>query len=482
MWRKFALFGLWLTSACTLEPYSNCEHGAAADGTCCPAWGLASNGRCSLRRWAAPDDATGLGVAAFFPSVDIDRFGKAWLAFEEQAAGGSGVVVAREMPSGWSHSSPSLGLPGFNTAPRLAVVDEAHAVVVWEHVGLEAAAASEVRVGIGDGHFAEPPSGGRFSYPPYAYQNKVLAHSDGELVVTWNQAMDAGLRRGICIATRREGEADFVRPSSAQDVVSRSFIFSNSPELARNERGDTVVTWYESVGAKLRVMASERSGQAGYFTHARDEDALSPPEGDVENPEPAVAEDGRAAIVWRQVFPDGKMAVFLAERTADGVWTRPTIDEGFGVPVDLAWNTRVAFARSGDLYVTWEEHVGDDWAVMLAHRDAGGRWLASGREAMRLSQERAISPVLRVAADGTVVVLWRSFSGSRWRVMARRSAVDADGLREVDRWSNAVSLSRDGGDAGQVTLAAARQPSDHGGHRFVAAWSQDGRAFTASLD
>ncbi len=478
----FALLMSVLSSACTLDSYSSCEHGAAADGACCSSWSVPTDGSCAPRVWSLPDGASGFGSAAYQPSIDIDRMGRAWLAFEEQAYGGTGIVVARETGVAWSERAVSLGVDGFNSEPRLSVVDDAHAALVWLQSSEAGERAVAVRVGLGDGDFGEPPGGGQFSFPPYALQTSALAHPDGEVVVTWNQGMDAGLRRGICVATRDAGASEFRRPSSAQDVLSVSFIYSNHPELARNERGDMVLTWFESVGSKLRVMASERAGVAGPFTHARDEDALSPPEGDVENPEPAVAEDGRAAIAWRQVLPGGKMAVFLAERTRDGVWTRPGIDEGFSVPVDLAWNTRIAFARTGDLYVTWEQKVGDDWAVMLAHRDAEGRWLAHGREPMRLSGQRGIAPVLKVAADGTVVVLWRGYSGSHWRVLMRRSAVDAKGLREVDRWSNALALSAPGSDASAATLAVARQPSLDGGHRYVAAWSQGAQVFLASID
>jgi hypothetical protein len=242
-----------------------------------------------------------------------------------------------------------------------------------------------------------------------------------------------------------------------------------------------VVTWFESIGEKLRVMSSDRYGLEGPFTFAHDEDAVSPPEGDVENPEPAVAEDGRAAIVWRQVLPDGKMAAFLSERSRTGSWSKPAINEPLGPVGDNVWNTRIAFARSGDLYVTWEQKVGDDWAILLAHRDASGRWVAPGSSPLRLSAQQAIEPVMRVAPDGTVVVAWRARVGSHFRVMARRSSVEAEGATEAERWSQAVTLSEEGGDAGTPALAVAREPSGRG-YRYVAAWTQDGRVKSASLD
>ncbi|MBM4358209.1 MAG: hypothetical protein FJ096_08860 [Deltaproteobacteria bacterium] len=433
------------------------------------------------RRWRLPDEGDGLGTFAAKPWVDIDRNDRIWLTFEDGRASGSDVVLAREVESSWDMAIPSLGLGDFHQDARVAAYDDDHAILVWNRSGAFLELQNEVRVGAPGGRLVEPPGGGRFSFAPYAIQNEVQAHPDGEVFLTWNQGLDDGGRRGICIANRFGSEADFHRPKNQLDVVSRSFIFSNNPEVARNTRGDTVVTWFESFGERLRVASSERYGLDGRFTIANDADALSPPEGDVEDPEPAVAEDGRAVIVWRQVLPSGKMAVFMSERPNRGAWSRPSMDEPFSEVVDNAWHTRVAFAPGGDLYVVWEQKIGTDWSVMLAHRAPDGRWLASGKEALRLSGQPAIDPVLRVAADGTVVVAWRARFGTHWRVMERHSAVDAEGATEAERWSAAVALSPIGRDAGAPAIAVARHANARG-HRVVVAWSHDGQIFRATLD
>jgi len=470
-----------LTMGCTLEPLPACRRADGEDERCCDAWAYVENGRCVMRTWRRLHEATPLGERASRPSLDVDRSGRVWLAYEEASDEASTVVLARESGATWELDYPSFGVDGFNQEPRVAAVDDDHSAVVWLRSGTGQELQTLVRVGIKGGHLVEPPGGGLFSFSPLAYQHEVLAHADGELAITWNQGLDSGHRRGVCIATRGAGETAFQRPKNQLDVVSRSFIFSNNPEFARNDRGDMVITWFESIGEKLRVLPSERRGVDGPFTIAHDEDALSPPEGDVENPEPAIAEDGRAAIVWRQVLPDGKMAAFLSERPSNGSWSRPAIGEPFGPIADNVWNTRISFTRSGDLYVVWEQKIGEDWSILLAHRDASGRWVAPGDAPLRLSAQAAIEPVMKVAPDGTVVVAWRARVGSRFRVMARRSSVQAEGVTEGERWSQAVVLSGEGGDAGTPALAVARDATSRG-HRFVAAWTQDGRIYSASLD
>lgn len=478
--RAVAAWALFVTSGCGLEPLASCPQADLRSGLCCDDWSAPEGGRCVVRRWRPLHPSVTLGEFASKPSVDIDLGGRVWLAYEEAHATESSVILARETPAGWDLTSPSLGLGGQNQEARVAAVDDEHSVVAWLRTGV-VDLQTVVSVGVKGGSMVEPPGGGLFSFAPWAYQHEALAHADGELAVTWNQGLDAGHRRGICIATREAGASEWKRPKNQLDVLSRSFIFSNNPEFARNDAGDMVVTWFESIGEKLRVMPSERYGLSGPFTVALDEDALSPPEGDVENPETAVAEDGRAVIVWRQVMPDGRMAAFLSERPNRGAWSRPTIDEPFGPIADNAWNTRVAFARTGDLYVVWEQKDGDDWSILLAHRDASGKWIAPGSSPLRLSAQPAIEPVLRVAADGTVVVMWRARVGAHFRVVARRSSVHAEGATEAERWSSADVLSEDGQDAGTPALAVARDATERG-HRFVAAWSWDGRIVTSSLD
>jgi hypothetical protein len=410
----------------------------------------------------------------------VDEWGRVTVAWTEGFYNAAGLVVARETEAGWSLSSPTVGELGLHRAARLAVHEDAR-VLAWEReLGKQTI---EVRVGRDDERWTLPPGGGTFSFASMSYQPEVLASHDGELVVVWNQLTDADAHFGVCVATRSPGELEFERPTSVQDVLSPHVFFANNPEMARNDRGDMVITWYQSLGGKLRVLVSERFGIDGRFTLADEDAPLSPPEGDVENPEPAVSEDGRAAVLWRQVRPDQEMTASLAERTSDGVWTpQVDIDQAFSHPADFVFNTRIHYTRSGDLYGVWEQRNGDDWAVMAVHRNANGEWLASGREPMRLSRgNQAIDPVLRVGRDGTVVAIWRERVLGEWRIVGRRTAVDALGTSEQERWDSPNELSLAGHDAAAPRLAIG-QAGRFGGDRVVAAWLQNGQVFLATID
>jgi hypothetical protein len=411
--------------------------------------------------------------------VDVDDEGRAWLAWPDGVAGKSALLAARETEQGWSVSSPTVGMNGSHSEVRIAVARDGAGVLAWEHQ--VTAPGIEVRA-LRASTWAVPAKGGTFSFEPYGYQHEVITARDGELMVVWNQVQH-NQRRGVAVARRASGASEFDRPSDSTDILSPCVLFSNNPEVARNERGDVVITWFESVGEKLRVFVSERWGRGGRFRRATKDDALSPPDGDVEHPEPAVAEDGRAAVIWRQDLPGGGMAVFLAERDASGAWHRPSIADTFSNRAENAINTRVQFTPSGDLYAVWEEKNGEDWAVMAAHRDAFGAWIASGKRPLRLSSPhgRAIDPVLRVGADGSVAALWRERIDGRWRVMARRTSSDPSRAPELDRWSDAEELSAMGGDVSPPALAFGRGGAPHG-DRVVAAWAQDGKIFTASIE
>ncbi|MSP26018.1 MAG: hypothetical protein EXR75_12825 [Myxococcales bacterium] len=432
--------------------------------------------------------------------MTVDRSGALVVAWQESVGALLGAVVAREVGGGFELRSPSAGTPGFHGDLKLAAAGDGALLVAWQHHDGE----SDLRakVWLESGEVIAPNGHERFSFAPYGYQHEVAAGDEGEMLLVWNQGLDGGARRGVCVARRLPGELDFARPAGPYDVLSARLFFSNEPEIVRNARGDALVTWFESTGGKLATFASERWGFDGSFSHPGAEHFLSPTEGDVDAPEPAIAEDGSAAVVWRQARPDVTMATYLATRTASGQWTTPAnIDDPFSVPADFVWNTRIAFTPTGDLYVAWEEKRGDDLAIRLAHRDSSGRWLAAGTAPLRLSREgfRAIDPVLAVGRDGGVVAAWREEIDGVWRAMARRSSAhfradttattalsndEAGGSEETEAlaesllWDARTTLSEaNAGDASGVKVAIGGD-----GERVVVAWGQAGRIRLATVD
>jgi len=464
--------------ACGLEPVGTSSGGgcsaarARADGGCCPPWTHAQAATCAPRAWAEPRmiDERALGpVVAVAPNGEIAL---AWL--ETVAPLIQSVVVAHEA-DGFALRSPTAPLLGSASEPQLAAGADGTVAVAWRRA-YEGQTFIEASVREDDGRWRDEPL--PLSFPPDSGEPDVAVGDDGEILVAYNQW--TGENYGVALARRPAGKEAFERPHDPFDLLSPLVQFSNDPEVVINARGDAIISWYQSLGEKLVTLVNERRGRHGSFGEASSARTLSPTGDPVEDPVVDLVDDGRAVVAWRQEVGD-QAAVFLAERDAQGIWTAPaTAEESFSVVADEVWDVRVALADDGSLYVLWEQEHDDEVAIMAAHRDGSGRWLASGRQPLRLSSPTvsAVDPVLAMGDDGHVVAAWTELDEPEWRVVARRTAIDAEGTTEEERWVSAETLSLPGaGTASKVTLAVGGD-ADRVGLAFV----QADRLYLVTLD
>jgi hypothetical protein len=446
-----------------------------ADGGCCPPWWRGQPGGCIERGWRG-DPALGEGASSPQVAVAASGWVLAWVS--SPALGSATLMVAEENGGAPRLHDASAALSGPAQAPRVAVGPAGEAIVTWRQgSGDEGVVHRSVR--LPGGSFVDPTgAASAVSFAPNAYEPTATIAHDGEVLQVWNQWKSPGY--GIALARRAPGSGSFESPANARDVLSPDIYFSNYPQIARNDRGDAIVSWYQSTGAALRTYASERSGLDGSFSRPAADQALSPAAGPVAGPAPAIAPNGEAAVAWKQEPGAGLQAVYLALRDAQGNWSRPL--EPFSLPVDDVAEVRAAFAPTGDLYVVWQERRGQDIAVVAAHRTPDGRWLARGVEPMSLSEPgvRAIDPELAVGPDGGVVVVWARLDAEGWKgwkIVARKSSAHENAADEAARWGAAEVLSAAGDNAAAPAVAVGGAND-----RAVVVWAQDGRVGMATLD
>lgn len=463
---------------CGLPPVgSHLDGGCSAarvrsDASCCPPWTYSQGGSCALRAWGTP---LTLDDQAVEPATVVTPSGEVVVAWLRPAAPLVLSVIAAHEGEGFALRSPTAPLIGSTSELHVATGGEGSVALVWRRAS-DGQTFIEASARTADGRWRDEPL--PLSFPPDGGEPDVAVGDDGEILVAWNQW--TGSNYGVAVARRPAGREVFERPDHPFDVVSPLVQFSNDPEIVINTQGDAIISWYQSLGDELVTLISERDGRTGTFSKASLGTSLSPAGDPVEDPVVDIADDGRAVVAWRQEV-GSRAAVFLAERDEDGVWTTPaSAAETFSSAVDEVWNVRVALAADGSLYVAWESHDGSDVAVMVAHRDASGRWLASGRDPVRLSSSsaRAIEPVLALGDDGHVVAAWTELTQPEWRVVARRTATGGDVSAEETRWSPPEQLSVSGdGAASDVDLAVG------GSHdRVAATFVQGGRLQLSTVD
>jgi hypothetical protein len=475
--RHLALVAALALSGCALDPFSSAspqdcsEARRLPSGLCCPAWSRASAaGSCQDREFSLPTSskAVGEGGAARVIELSIDASGRGIAAWQHVEGLTARAAIAEEDPSGaWTLRFPGAALPGTGTMLDVTAGPDGSAVVAWKQTEGESGMilTSERSP---SGAWTDPSDlAARVSFLPTAYAPRLTTRSSGETLFVWNQRTSTGY--GVALARRTASDAPWELPSSGDDVLSPLLFFSNAPQIAVNERGDALATWYQSTGGPLLVRASERFGEGGSFSRPGPDDIVSPPGAPVDshpiaNPFPAVGPSGEAVIVWTQENGAGAIPVYLATRSPDGVWQKPpSLNDSFSAPAGIARCPQAAFGPAGELYVVWYQDQGDGDRVYAARRSPSGAWLEAGKSPGMLSTagETALTPALAVGPGGAALVAWTERSGDGFRLAARRTGAG-------EAWGSLEVLSLP--EAGDVTSPAAiiAGPSE----RALVAWAQ----------
>lgn len=419
-------------SGCTLSPLP------AGQERGCGAWEVARNGVCAKREWQLPQAEDGLGSGDVRGvSVAMGEDGTPLGGWVETIDAKGRMAVAEWAEYEVSVHYPGAALGGSTVQGDIAVGDGGEAVVAWKNQFSGETARVFVSERGPDGWTDPEAEEDAFSFLPTAYEPRPLFFPNGDRLLVWNQWMSTGY--GVAVAQKKQG-ASWEMPANADDVLSVHYLFSNAPTPALNERGDVLISWYQSGGASLLAWKSERFGYDGELSTPGPGDYLSVPETPIDshptaNPKPALAPDGRGAIVWTQENGKGSVLVYIATRTSDGAWTKPqNVDDTLSPRLGYARCPQVAFGPEGDLFVVWYQDTGSGNRVVAAHRDSQGQWIEPGREPTLLSSEgvEAVYPALAIGKKGAVLAVWSERREEGWVIAGRRRGSEGTAWGEIE--------------------------------------------------
>ncbi len=453
----------FVAAGCELVSEPACPGRGAA---CCAAWSRLEGDACVARRWSTPRELAPAGLGPRVVAGDDGTLGVVWLSAD-------GPLSVSIVPPG-EEGQPAVRRPYGSVQAieaELAVRDARSAAVIWR----ERTDETEVRHGELVGStwwWSEAP----LNVGATAAEPTIVADRDAYLLV-WNQW--TGENWGIATATAAEGRLTR-RPAHVFDVLSPLWNFSNTPRARRGADGAAVITWFQATTDMLATFVSERQPGSVFFSHPGLDDFVSPRGADVDNPRLDMLPNGDVALAWRQEHPVGRYALQLATREG-GLWSAPrALEEALTPAVELVHNVQIAFAKTGDLFIVWQQDDGGDKAVFVAHRRADGHWVAPGSAPFRLSAEgvRAYDPALAAGEHG-VLASWteRPEGGDApSRVVARRGSVAPESADESVAWGSPTVLSEtDAAGASQVAIGG---PGD----RAACVWIEGGRVMFAVIE
>lgn len=270
-----------------------------------------------------------------------------------------------------------------------------------------------------------PAEGDAFSFAPSAYEPRALIDRRGQDLVVWNQLRDLGF--GVQIATRDEAAAAWRRPASSSDVISLDVFHSNAPRPAAGPDGAVTIAWYQSPkGGSLGVFAAERTDGSAAFPKQTPADHVSDlawpvSSHPVANPKPAIASDGRVALVWTQDTAADEARVFVRQRARAATFAEAKPAVAISEQGGKASGAWIAFAGA-ELHAVWSEERGGDARVVHAVLDEAGAVVS--REVLSSPSSRAFAATL--SGDGTRVVAAHAELGGTRVVLTRLAGATRD--------------------------------------------------------
>ncbi len=320
------------------------------------------------------------------------------------------------------------------------------------------------------------PVGGAWSPPqdlsgPNAVPGELDLAEDaaGDAVVAWTEGVAPD--RVVRVRTRAAGGA-----WSTADTLSDPAADSSEPTVGIDGAGNVVALWVsdgDTVGMQPAVVGATKSLTGAWSTAF----PLSDPENGAEDPDVAVAPDGRATAVWTHFDADPLVDHQVIETSsrpaaAAAFELPPTIISALPTTVDAA-RPSVAVNGAGAVAAAWEERTGPDAsAIRAAIKPANDAWGTATTLSVPLADPSDFDEnggaLVVLDSSGTSTVVWR-----------RHHVVDAvpfpDHFRTVEAasapagqgWTGPTKLGDTSSDSG-VGLA-----SDAAGN-LTAVWPSEG--------
>ena len=326
---------------------SSCGAGSSSSGGSSD-----QSGSSDHKAWTNPsslkDHISHDGQPALEAQVAMDDNGNAIIVWE-QFDGFAMQIFKSEYRGGVWHNPSSItnSIPGWQDAyePQVAMDKKGNAIITWyENWQIFK---SEYR----DGVWHNPSSledkispDGQSAYGP-----RVAMDGSGNAIITWVQ--DDGSNRQIYKSEYRGGV--WTNPASIMDRISLNGYEASSPQVAMDDMGNAIITWFQYDATDRQIFKSEY--RDGVWTNPSTfSDHISPDGQWADDPQVAMDSSGNAIITWDQFN-----GIYKSEYRG-GVWTNPALTDQINPDEYPASNPQVAMSDNGTAIITWEGSDGSN--------------------------------------------------------------------------------------------------------------------------
>lgn len=198
-------------------------------------------------------------------------------------------------------------------------------------------------------------------------------------------------------------------PALITSHISLGGTTATAPDVAVNASGDAVIAWQQSDGTNTQIYKAELTNGTWTYPTNIFTDRVSFPGSDVSRAKVSINDSGEAVIAWIQadneILP--KNQIFVATRTAGGVWSTPASlgDYVSAIGEDVS-NHEVVIDNNGDIVIAYLQNTGAKNQVYKAERRSGvwANAIVSYNNGKLLA---AFNPQVEMDNLGNAIIAWR---------------------------------------------------------------------------
>ena len=301
------------------------------------------------------------------------------------------------------------------------------------------------------------PNGQNAALPQVAMDNK------GNIIIVWCQS--DGAKYQIYKSEYRNDI--WTHPASLADNISPEGQDVAYPRVAMDNKGNAIIVWYQSDGTNYQIFKSEYRN--GAWTHPTSlADNISPDGQNAAYPQVAMDNNGNAIIVWYQ--SDGSRCQIFKSEYRNGGWTHPTSSaDNISPDGQNAAYPQVAMDSNGNAIIVWYQYDGSKYQIFKSEY-RGGTWHHPSIISDNISPDGQDAALPQVAMDssGNAIIVWYQYDGANYQIFKS----EYRGGAWYHPSSISDNISPDGQDAALPQVAM-----DNNGNAIIV-WSQSNGTFS----